>query len=791
MAALCRVLMCAAMAAAPVRGDEALRLHPQNGRYFEIHGRAAVLVGSGEHYGAVIHTDFDYIRYLDETRACGLNLVRVFSGAYREIPGKFDIADNTLAVPAGRFLAPWARSTTPGALDGGRKFDLTRWDAAYFHRLRDFVKQAGARGIFVEFTFFCPFYDEDLWNASPMNPANHINGAGAAGAAACHRLDDDLLPYQKALVRKCAEELRNHPNVYFEIINEPYQGGVPLDWQHAMVDEIVAAEASFPVKHLIAMNVANGSAAITEPHPAVSIFNFHYATPDAVLLNLGLNRVIADDETGFAGGADFPYRREAWEFMLSGGGCVNHLDFSFTTEREDGLASPDAPGGGGPAIRRQLGVLKWFLGELPLERCAPQTGFVAGGVPTGGSARVLGAPDEAYALYLRGGSQADLVVNLPAGAWSGRWLDPRSGGITAEVAGFSHAGGTRTLSSPAYTEDTVLLLRSGELPPPTVRITSPVYQTTLPGGAAVTLTAEASVAGGTLDGVEFLDGENPIGRVASPPYTLEIGAPARGTHLFRARAVASDGGSALSPSVKCVVAGPPALAVNLNGPAVTLNGLTWTSQADAVAAGMQVANARSAETSGALPLYPVLDPAVRPLVSQLLVRPDTPANPELMIAHPVPNGTYDVFLSLVEGQLSYVRDTRVLLEGETAARGIGDLALGEWVNYGPYRTTVSDGTLNVALLRETKGSPKIANLAAYQAEAAVPPAEAELGIAAASGVTILSWPSSVPADRVETSADLSPGGWQPLVLPVEDFGDEFRVSVPTGETRRFFRLRKD
>ena len=44
-----------------------LRLHPANQRYFEFRGEPTVLVTSGEHYGAVLNLDFDFVRYLDAT----------------------------------------------------------------------------------------------------------------------------------------------------------------------------------------------------------------------------------------------------------------------------------------------------------------------------------------------------------------------------------------------------------------------------------------------------------------------------------------------------------------------------------------------------------------------------------------------------------------------------------------------------------------------------------------------------------------------------------------------------
>ena len=81
-----------------------------------------------------MNLDFDYRKYLDTLAADGLNYTRVFSGAYVEPQGAFNITRNTLAPQPNRFVAPWARSSQPGYANGGNKFDLTRWDAAYFAR---------------------------------------------------------------------------------------------------------------------------------------------------------------------------------------------------------------------------------------------------------------------------------------------------------------------------------------------------------------------------------------------------------------------------------------------------------------------------------------------------------------------------------------------------------------------------------------------------------------------------------------------------------------------------------
>src|SRR3954447_20562876 len=151
------------LAVAPSRAAEPprpLALHPDNPHYFLFRGKPAVLVTSGEHYGAVLNLDFDYRKYLKTLEADGLNLTRTFSGAYCEPAGAFNIAENTLAPAKGRFLAPWARGDAPGYAHGGNKFDLTRFDDAYFRRLKDFAAEAAKRGVVVEMNLFCPFYDE-------------------------------------------------------------------------------------------------------------------------------------------------------------------------------------------------------------------------------------------------------------------------------------------------------------------------------------------------------------------------------------------------------------------------------------------------------------------------------------------------------------------------------------------------------------------------------------------------------------------------------------------------------
>ncbi|MHC4434167.1 MAG: hypothetical protein ACYTBS_20165, partial [Planctomycetota bacterium] len=344
------LLLILAGAVAAAESGAAIALHPENPHYFLWRGKPTVLITSGEHYGAVLNRAFDYKKYLKTLESLGFNLTRTFSGAYCEPAGAFKIQDNTLAPAENGLVCPWARSDQEGYPNGGNKFDLTRWDAAYFKRLRDFISEAAKRSVVVELVMFCPFYKDDMWKLSPMNAANNINGIGRAKRTEVYNLKDpQLLGVQDAMVQRIVRELRDFDNVYYEICNEPYFGGVTLEWQEHIAETIAKTEANFQNKHLIAQNIANKGKKITDPNPLVSIFNFHYAKPpNTVADNYGLNKVIGDDETGFAGSEPGPYRREGWDFIIAGGAVYNNLDYSFTVGHEDGTAEINAPGGGGP-----------------------------------------------------------------------------------------------------------------------------------------------------------------------------------------------------------------------------------------------------------------------------------------------------------------------------------------------------------------------------------------------------------------------------------------------------------
>jgi len=474
---------------------QAIRLHPRNPHYFLFRGKAVALVTSGEHYGAVLNGDFDYGRYLAALAAEPLNFTRIFGGSYVEAPGKsFGILRNDLAPGPGRYIAPWARSEVAGYAGGGNKFDLERWDAEYFRRLHEFLTEAGERGIVVEISLFSSHYGELQWNLSALNPANNVNmkDGGTADYKKVQTPENgSALAYQERYTRKLVREANGFDNVIFEIQNEPWadrpaavgaiglvnpmlQGAardrfpntaeladaLSLAWQAKVAEWITSEEAGLPNKHLIAQNIANFRLPIRKLLPGVSIANFHYADADAVAWNYGLDKAISCDETGFMGRDDGLYGREAWNFMLAGGGIFDGLDYSFSVGHEDGIdAEANGPGGGSAALRHELSVLRGFLQSFDLAELRPDARAVRHS--TGTVARVLSNAGREYAMYFDGDGPTEVTLDFPEGRYLGEWLNVRTGRVERSEE-IRVGQGIVVVESPAFVNGIALRLKRKE-----------------------------------------------------------------------------------------------------------------------------------------------------------------------------------------------------------------------------------------------------------------------------------------------------------------------------------------
>jgi len=455
-----------------------ISLHPENPHCFQYAGKAQVLIGSGEHYGALTNPDFDFSLYLQTTAQEGFNHTRLFMGDYGEAPDSFCIVNNTLEAAPGKFLAPWARSDEPGFSLGGNKFDLQHWNPAYFDRLHAFMQQAEAHGIVVECVLF---FVGMSWEHMPLNRNNNINHTSDIEASDYMTLaNGNILNFQKQYCLKLVNELNRYDNIIFNIANEPWFFNQEHDgfsspardetkaWIKQVSNWITEAEEKLPKKHLISVDYSNEGCLIPQEEidaywSNISILNHHYdREAESVKLNYRhVSKAFAFNETGLMPVYTSQYRIQGWKYLMSGGALYNNLDFTFQVGHEDGTGKGDFScdgynGCGDIRVRKELQVLVSFFNSIDFAHMRPSPEILT--VYYGDKdLYVLADPGKQYALYVVGGVNSYYRLAVPPARYRVEWIDPVTG-ITIINQTVNHTSGDLRLDGPAYDEDLALRL---------------------------------------------------------------------------------------------------------------------------------------------------------------------------------------------------------------------------------------------------------------------------------------------------------------------------------------------
>jgi len=460
---------------------DVINLNPENPNYFLYKGKPTILITSGEHYGAVMNADFDFEKYLRTLKNDGLNYTRIFLGPYSELGDNlFGITNNTMNPKPESWLTPWIKKTESG------KYDLTQWNEVFFDRLKAYINEADKNGVVVEITLFTSYYTNHQWKTSPFNPKNNIQGFDSISFRQVNTINNGaLMEIQEKYVRRVVQELNGFGNVFFEIQNEPWSDNPvfaekiidtdtlthasswqqivetakteSLDWQKKIAQIIADEENQLPNKHLIAQNISNYRNRIENPDPNISIFNFHYAYPEAAYENLYLNKVIGLDETGFMPHQDILYRSQAWKFMLAGGAIYNNLDYSFIVGKEDGTHPIDSvtPGWSHPEYRKQMKIMKDFLESFDFIRMKPDNSILNVTKGSLSDFQVLAETGKQYGIYFNGGSLSEITLELPDGEYTTEWINLLTG-IIDRSQNLLAKNGTATLICPEFKEDIAL-----------------------------------------------------------------------------------------------------------------------------------------------------------------------------------------------------------------------------------------------------------------------------------------------------------------------------------------------
>jgi hypothetical protein len=466
---------------APASGP--LRRSDANPRYFsDATGRTVYLTGAhtwnslqdiGE---SDPPAEFDFDEYLAFLRSHRMNFIRLWRW---ELPRWTQPKTNRILICAPQ---PWARTGPGKALDGKPKFDLAKFDDAYFERLRTRVEAAGKQGVYVSIMLFegweVRFSPAD-WRYHPFNAANNVNGIDGdanGDGSGLEMFTDPASPVarvQRAYVRHVIDTVNDLDNVLYEIANENAPASFSK-WQTQLVRYIRQYEAGKPRQHPVGVTSSGhgnkGDLARLLAAPA------DWISPnpdDKDYLNNppaadGAKVVISDTDHLWGLGGD---RQWVWKSFVRGNNPIfmdpYHGAFLERREQESQWES----------ARRALGQTAYFAARMNLAAMTPQPELASSGY-------CLANPGTEYLVYLpatrdatgsnrlvRGAKRAlrnfqshfagSIEVDLTAakGTLAVEWLDPANG---RRIDGAAVRGGAKATFDAPFAGDAVLYLHESE-----------------------------------------------------------------------------------------------------------------------------------------------------------------------------------------------------------------------------------------------------------------------------------------------------------------------------------------
>jgi len=414
----------------PHQASGPLQIHPTNPRYFtDGSGKAIYLTGSHtwtnlQDRGTEPVQAFDYSRYLDKLQTFHHNLIRLW--AWEQAAWAPWTDDKIVFAPL-----PYQRLGPGTALDGGLKFDLTKFNEAYFDQLRSRVVAAGDRGIYVAVMLFQGGSIEtkgmgmgNPWFGHPYHNANNINAingdpSGNGDGKDVHTLKiSEVTALQEEYTRKVVDTLNDLDNVLYEIANE--SGSYSTDWQYHMIRFINAYEATKLKRHPVGMTFQWGpdeagknQALFDSPADWISP-NPEGGYRDSPPAAEGKKVILSDTDHLWGIGGN---REWVWSSFLSGSNPIFMDDFGSESWKD--------------TVRRAMGYTLMFASTINLVELVPSPHLSS-------TKFCLARQGQEYLTYLpEGGSVKVTLEDIPQ-TYAVEWFSPDSGQRlrdTAKVAG--------------------------------------------------------------------------------------------------------------------------------------------------------------------------------------------------------------------------------------------------------------------------------------------------------------------------------------------------------------------
>jgi len=400
---------------------------------------------------------FDYLGFLDSLVAHNHNFFRLWR--WEQATWQTESRARYYFEPQ-----PYLRAGPGLALDGKPKFDLTRFNQAYFSRMRARIIEAGRRGLYVSVMLFNGWSVAPLgaalanpWRGHPYNRANNINEVngdpdGTARGSEAHTLRiPAVVALEERFVSKVIETVGDLDNVLYEIANE--SGRASAEWQYHMIRFIRADEARRPKQHPVGMTEMNDDATLwASPadwvSPTARPGDYYLTQPPQAD---GRKVVLWDTDhlCGLCGD-----RSIVWVAFTGGANPVFMDPFDSTAGEMDVKLghSFDPQAHWWVEMRRNLGYALAYSERINLARARPAPSLATTGYCLADTGR-----DASYLVYLphRGSATVDLTAT--PGRVKIEWLSPKTGRV---VMGGSAAGGAaRTFTSP-FLRDAVLYLHA-------------------------------------------------------------------------------------------------------------------------------------------------------------------------------------------------------------------------------------------------------------------------------------------------------------------------------------------
>lgn len=365
---------------------------------------------------------------------------------------------------------PWQRTGPGNATDGKLKFDLIKFNPAFFHRLRDRVQQLRRAGIYAG---IYPFTGEFInvfrspTDGYPFTGSNNVNGIDDGGGIASVTMTapNAITAVQDSYVKKMIDTLNDLPNVLWIVSEEAPANSVW--WNNHLIALVHSYEAKKPFQHPVGYavrhdnddaSIINSDADWIAPFARISSTSTCGSGHPRCKVNVN-----DSDHSYFGMWNDSPLvNRNFFWINFTQGSQTLFMDPYLVYYPRENRNLPQGPitNGIGSApdprwenVRQTMGYIREYAERMNLAAMTPRgelssTGHVLASAETGHPELLIYAP-----------SGGKFTVNLSNRKvqFAVEWMNPATGARTRDV---DVGGGETRTFTPPFHEDAALYLRA-------------------------------------------------------------------------------------------------------------------------------------------------------------------------------------------------------------------------------------------------------------------------------------------------------------------------------------------